>query len=58
MINNLSYLIKQLESQTSKNPQNNINRIKEAIAYFNLNFLILKKSMLGARTVKDRFVNI
>ncbi|MGI6787790.1 MAG: bifunctional folylpolyglutamate synthase/dihydrofolate synthase [Acholeplasmataceae bacterium] len=52
MINNLSYLIKQLESQTSKNPQNNMNRIKEAIAYFNLDFSHIKKIHVGGTNGK------
>ena len=43
MTTNLFCLIQTLERQISINPKNNMKRVKDAIAYFNLDFSNIKK---------------
>lgn len=57
MTNKLSSLIHTLERQVSINPKNNMKRVKDAIASFNLDFSHIKKFMLVEPMVKVQFVN-
>ncbi len=52
MTNNLELLIKTLETQISKNPKNNMKRVKEAIRFFSLDFSNMKKIHVGGTNGK------
>ena len=52
MTNKLSSLIHTLERQVSINPKNNMKRVKDAIASFNLDFSHIKKIHVGGTNGK------
>ncbi len=52
MTNKLSSLINTLERQVSTNPKNNMKRVKDAIASFNLDFSDIKKIHVGGTNGK------